>query len=59
MIQIPRGEPHRTKMVERGILFPKHLAGTRNEDTGSKNVTRTREKGVFSKKLVSEIDKDR
>jgi hypothetical protein len=46
-------------MVEKGVIFPKHVAETRSESDGSKTSTRIKEKGFIFPKKVAETDKDR
>jgi len=48
-------------MVERGIIFPEHVAETRKVDSSdpTKTTTRVRDKGFFFLKKIMKTDKDK
>jgi hypothetical protein len=46
-------------MVEKGVIFPKHVAETRSKADGSKATTRVKDKGFILPKKVSETDKEK
>jgi len=48
-------------MVERGIIFPKHVAETRDvtDPDAARTTTRVRDKGFIFTRKVAEIDKDK
>src|SRR5205085_1125875 len=49
---------HRTKMVEKGVIFTKHVAETSSDADGSKTTTRIKEKGFIFPKKIAETDKN-